>query len=155
VAFTTGEIKMTSDGTPWRPLVHALDIAQAIACVLDAPRDVVHNETFNVGDTAQNYQVKEIADTVAGVFTDCTVSFGDSGADNRSYRVSFEKINSRLPGFRCEWSAQRGAEQLYDVFTSVDLSEDDFFSRRYTRLQQLEFLIRTGQVDTSLFWTKG
>jgi nucleoside-diphosphate-sugar epimerase len=152
LAWTTKEIAMTSDGTPWRPLVHGLDIAKAIACVLDAPDDVVRGEIFNVGDTAQNYQVKEIAEAIAAVFPDCALSFGDSGADNRSYRVSFEKINSLLPGFSCEWTAQRGAEQLRDLFERIDLTADDFQGRRYTRIAQLEWLLATGQLDESLFW---
>ena len=91
LAWTTGEIKMTSDGSPWRPLVHALDICKAIACTLEAPRDIVHNQIFNVGDTAHNYQVKEIAQIVAEAFPGCQLSFERSGGDNRSYRVSFEK----------------------------------------------------------------
>ena len=153
LAWTTKEIAMTSDGTPWRPLVHGLDIAQAITCVLDAPDDVVRGEIFNVGDTAQNYQVKEIAEAIAAVFPDCALSFGDSGADNRSYRVSFEKINTKLPGFKCEWTAQRGAEQLRELFERIDLTAEDFQSRRYTRIAQLEWLLATGQLDESLFWT--
>jgi len=152
LAWTTKEIKMTSDGTPWRPLVHALDIAKAILCALEAPRDVVHNQIFNVGDTAQNYQVKEIAQTVAQVFKGCQLSFGDSGADNRSYRVSFTKINTTLPGFKCDWNAQRGAQQLYDLFQQIDLSDDTFQFRGFTRLKQLEYLIGTQQIDKDFFW---
>lgn len=152
LAWTTKEIKMTSDGTPWRPLVHALDIAKAIICTLEAPRDVIHNQIFNVGDTAQNYQVKEIAETVAQVFKGCQLSFGNSGADNRSYRVAFEKINTTLPGFKCDWNAQRGAQQLYDLFQQIDLSEDTFQFRGFTRLKQLEYLIRTQQIDPNFFW---
>ena len=109
LAWTTREIKMTSDGTPWRPLVHALDISKAIVCVLDAPRETTHNQIFNVGDTAHNYRVKEIAEIVAEVFPECKLSFGTQGADNRSYRVSFEKIQKTLPGFKCAWDARRGA----------------------------------------------
>ncbi|HCF27843.1 MAG TPA: NAD-dependent dehydratase, partial [Cyanobacteria bacterium UBA11049] len=107
LAWTTKEIKMTSDGTPWRPLVHALDICKAIVCSLEAPRDIVHNQIFNVGDTSNNYQVREIAEIVAQIFTGCQLSFGQNGSDNRSYRVSFDKINKTLPGFKCEWNAQR------------------------------------------------
>lgn len=154
LAWTTKEIKMTSDGTPWRPLVHALDICQAIACTLEAPRDIVHNQIFNVGDTAHNYRVKEIAEIIADVFTGCQLSFGDNGADNRSYRVSFEKINSVLPGFKCEWDAARGAQQLLDVFTQIDMSEDTFSFRGFTRLKQLEYLLRTQQIDRDFFWSK-
>lgn len=152
LAWTTKEIKMTSDGTPWRPLVHALDICKAIACTLEAPRDIVHNQIFNVGDTTNNYRVKEIAEIVAEVFKGCKLSFGSNGADNRSYRVSFEKINKTLPGFKCEWNAARGAQQLFDLFTRIDMTEDIFLSRGFTRLKQLEYLIRTQQIDKDFFW---
>ncbi len=129
LAWTTKEIKMTSDGTPWRPLVHLLDICKAIVCTLEAPRDIVHNQIFNVGDTASNYQVKEIAEIVAEVFKGCKLCFGDYGGDNRSYRVAFEKINQTLPGFKCEWNAAKGAQQLFDVFTQIDMSESTFLQR--------------------------
>lgn len=153
-AWTTKEIKMTSDGTPWRPLVHALDICKAIVCALESPRDLVHNQIFNVGDTAYNYQVKEIAEIVAEVFRGCKLSFGDNGSDNRSYRVSFEKINQTLPGFKCEWDAKRGAKQLFDLFTQIDMSEETFLFKGFTRLKQLEYLIRTQQIDRDFFWTR-
>ena len=154
LAWTTQEIKMTSDGTPWRPLVHALDISKAIVCALEADRDIVHNQIFNVGDTANNYRVKEIAEIIADVFSGCKLSFGDNGADNRSYRVSFEKINKTLPGFKCEWNAQKGAQQLFDLFTQIDMTSDTFLSRGFTRLKQLEYLIRTQQIDQDFFWRK-
>jgi nucleoside-diphosphate-sugar epimerase len=154
LAWTTKEIKMISDGTPWRPLVHALDICKAIVCTLEAPRDIIHNQIFNVGDTANNYRVKQIAEIVAEVFPGCQLSFGDQGADNRSYRVSFEKINTLLPGFKCEWNAQRGAQQLFDLFKQIDMSQETFLSRGFTRLKQLEYLIRTQQIDQDFFWTK-
>jgi nucleoside-diphosphate-sugar epimerase len=154
LAWTTNEIKMTSDGTPWRPLVHALDIAKSIICTLEAPRDIVHNQIFNVGDTSNNYRVKEVAEIIADVFKGCQLSFGDSGADNRSYRVSFEKINTQLPGFKCEWNARRGAQQLYDLFKQIDMTKDVFESRGFTRLKQLEYLIRTQQIDKDFFWVK-
>ncbi|MBL7519197.1 SDR family oxidoreductase, partial [Frankia sp. CNm7] len=153
VAWTTGEIAMTSDGTPWRPLVHGLDIAKAIRCVLDAPRDAVHNQVFNVGDSSQNYQVKEIADAVATVFTGCKLSFGDNGGDNRSYRVNFDKIHSELPGFSCDWDALKGAQQLHDVFSRIQLDDATFTGRGHTRLKQLQYLIATKQLDADLFWT--
>lgn len=154
LAWTIKEIKMTSDGTPWRPLAHVLDICKAIECTLEAPRDIVHNQIFNVGDTAHNYQVKEIASVVAETFKGCQLSFGDSSADNRSYRVSFEKINKTLPGFKCEWDAARGAQQLFDFFNLIDMSQDTFLFRGFTRLKQLEYLIRTQQIDRDFFWTK-
>jgi nucleoside-diphosphate-sugar epimerase len=152
LAWTTKRIAMTSDGSPWRPLVHALDIAKAIECVLGAPRDVIHNEVFNVGDTAQNYQVREIAEIVADTFPGCDLSFGDQGADNRSYRVNFDKINSQLPGFACEWDAARGARQLRTVFESIDMSEEIFNAPPFTRLRRLEELLRTRQINEDFYW---
>ena len=154
LAWTTKEIKMTSDGTPWRPLVHALDICKAILCTLKAPKDLVHQQIFNVGDTAHNYQVREIAETIAEVFTGCQLSFGQSNGDNRSYRVSFEKINSKLPGFKCDWNAKSGAQQLFDLFTQIDMSAETFSFRGFTRLKQLEYLIRTQQIDRNFFWSQ-
>jgi nucleoside-diphosphate-sugar epimerase len=153
LAWTTKEIKMTSDGTPWRPLVHGLDIAGAIIAVLQAPREAIHNEVFNVGDTSHNYRVREIAETVGAVFPGCQVSFGAPGQDNRSYRVSFEKIRKHLPGFACAWNARRGAEQLHDLFKRVDMTKEVFEYRTFTRLKQLEYLIRTQQIDPQFFWT--
>lgn len=154
LAWTTKEIKMISDGTPWRPLVHALDICKAIYCALEAPRDIIHNQIFNVGDTANNYRVKEVAEIIAKTFTGCQLTFGENGSDNRSYRVDFEKINKNLPGFKCDWNAERGAEQLFNLFQQIDLTSEDFLSRGFTRLKQLEYLIRTQQIDQDFFWSK-
>jgi nucleoside-diphosphate-sugar epimerase len=154
LAWTTKEIKMTSDGTPWRPLVHGLDICQAIVAALQAPREDVHGEIMNVGDTAQNYRVKEIAEIVAEVFPGCTVSFGSAGSDNRSYRVSFEKIRKHLPSFRCAWDARRGARQLCELFKRINFNAEMFQYRGFTRLKQLEYLLKTGQIDADFYWTK-
>jgi nucleoside-diphosphate-sugar epimerase len=154
LAWTTKQIAMTSDGTPWRPLVHALDIGQAIRKVLDAPRDIVHAEIFNVGSSEQNYRVRDIATIVGEAFPGCEVSFGQNGGDNRSYRVSFEKINNKLPDFKCEWNAELGARQLYDVFSGINMDVETFTGRGHTRLAQLEHLIATGQLDADLFWSK-
>jgi nucleoside-diphosphate-sugar epimerase len=152
LAWTTKEIKMTSDGTPWRPLVHALDIAQAVGAVLEAPREAVHNEVFNVGDTEHNYRVREIAEVVGGAFPGCRVTFGSAGGDNRSYRVSFEKIRKHLPRFKCAWDARRGAEQLHKLFAQIDMQGEVFRHRSFTRLKELEYLIRTQQIDDHFFW---
>lgn len=153
LAWTQREIKMTSDGTPWRPLVHGLDIARAIIAVLQAPTEAIHNEVFNVGDSFHNYRVREIAETVGSVFPGCQVSFGPPSEDNRSYRVSFEKIRRHLPGFACAWDARRGAEQLRNLFERIDMSKEVFEYRTFTRLKQLEYLIRTQQIDPQFFWT--
>lgn len=154
LAWTTKEIKMTSDGTPWRPLVHGLDIAGAIIAVLAAPKDAIHNQVFNVGDGAHNYRVKEVAEIVAAAFPGCSVSFGTNNSDNRSYRVNFDKIRKHLPGFKCEWDAKRGAAQLYTLFRKIDMTTEVFQFRTFTRLKQLEYLIRTSQIDKQFFWTE-
>jgi nucleoside-diphosphate-sugar epimerase len=152
LAWTTKEIKMNSDGSPWRPLVHGLDIAQSILCAIEAPLEAVHNEVLNVGDTTHNYRVREVAEIVGKVFPGCQVSFGPPSADNRSYRVSFEKIRKHLPKFKCEWDAKRGAQQLYQLFKRIDMKPELFQYRSFTRLKQLEYLIRTQQLDERFFW---
>jgi nucleoside-diphosphate-sugar epimerase len=154
LAWTTKQIAMTSDGTPWRPLVHGLDICQAIIAALQAPVEAVANQVFNVGDTEHNYRVREIAEIVGEVFPGCKVTFGPPSPDNRSYRVSFEKIRNHLPGFKCRWDARRGARQLLDLFRRVEMTEDVFQCRTFTRLKQIEYLIRTGQIDDRFFWTE-
>lgn len=153
LAWTTKEIKMTSDGTPWRPLVHGLDISRAIIAVLAAPKEAIHNEVFNVGDGAHNYRVKEIAEIVAAAFPGCSVTFGTNSSDNRSYRVNFDKIRRHLPDFKCDWDAKRGAEQLAALFKKIDMTREMFEFRTFTRLKQLEHLIRTQQIDKNFFWT--
>jgi len=154
LAWTTGNIAMTSDGTPWRPLVHALDICSAIGEVLQAPAEAVQNEIFNVGDTNHNYRVRDIAAIVAEVFPGCKLSFGPPSPDNRSYRVSFEKIQKHLPNFRCQWNAQRGAQQLYELFRRIEMKAEDFECRTFTRLKQLEHLRRTRQINEHFYWAQ-
>jgi nucleoside-diphosphate-sugar epimerase len=116
LAWTTKQIKMTSDGTPWRPLVHALDMCQAVHLALTGPVDLMRGQIFNVGSSDQNYQVRDIAQIVARTFPGCELEFGTNSADNRSYRVKFDKIKQVLPGFECQWTAEKGAQQLLKVF---------------------------------------
>ena len=151
-AWTSGVIKMTSDGSPWRPLVHVLDIGEAIACALEAPRDVVHKQVFNVGDDKENYRVREIAEIVSSAFPGCELTIGSSDGDNRSYRVSFDKIHERLPGFRCRRTAEDGAVQLLNVFQQIEMTQETFEWRPYTRLKQLKHLLATQQIDEALYW---
>ena len=151
-AWTIGEIRMTSDGSPWRPLVHVSDISEAIALALEAPREQVHNQIFNVGDDQQNYRIREIATIVGEAFDGCTVTFGQPSSDNRSYRASFGKIRRHLPGFRCRWTAERGARQLHDVFQRIALTKEMFSFRGFTRLEQLKHLVATRQIDADFFW---
>lgn len=152
-AFTSGKIRVMSDGTPRRPLVHVDDICQAILCALEAPRVAVCGEAFNVGDEAQNYTVREIAEIVSSTFPGCEVTYGPNGPDNRSYRVSFAKIKAHMPGFRCQWSAERGAMQLKSVFERICLDEAMFNAAPFTRLSELRHLRRTEQLDQHLLWT--
>lgn len=152
LAWTTREIKMTSDGTPWRPLVHIKDIALAMACALEAPREAVHGQVFNVGDNAANYQVRDIAEIVAGVFAGCALSFGRSDSDNRSYRVTFDKIRRHLPVFACAHTARTGALELREGFERIGMTREIFEHRAFTRLKQLTYLLNAKQIDADLFW---
>jgi nucleoside-diphosphate-sugar epimerase len=151
-AWTEGIIRMTSDGRPWRPFVHVLDISQAIACVLDAPREAVHNEIFNVGDNAQNHQVRQIAEIIAETFPGCSTVFGDSSGDQRNYRADFGKIHRTLPTFKTRWDVRAGAQQLLDIFRAIDMTPEVFAFRGYTRLKQITYLLQTGQLDDEFFW---
>jgi nucleoside-diphosphate-sugar epimerase len=152
LAYTTKRIVMVSDGSPWRPIVHVLDICKAIACMLEAPRQAIHNQVFNVGRNDENFRIREIAEIVASVFPRCQLTVGPTGGDHRSYRVSFDKIHDRVPDFACDWTAEAGARQLRDVFDRIGLSNELFEFRSYTRLKQLEHLIKTGQIDDEFFW---
>lgn len=151
-AWTTKKIAMTSDGTPWRPLVHVLDICKAIVCSVEAPRESIHNQIFNVGHSGDNYRVREIAEIVGASFPGSEVTMGSSAGDNRSYRVNFDKISSQLPGFKCDWDARKGASQLRELFERIDMPKEIFEFRAFTRLKQLQFLIRTKQIDDEFFW---
>ncbi|MCA9217285.1 MAG: SDR family oxidoreductase [Planctomycetales bacterium] len=152
LAWTTKEIKMNSDGTPWRPLVHIEDICQAIETMLSADRDKVHNEVFNVGSTEQNYRVKEIAEIVAEAFPGCELTFGNSDGDNRSYRVSFDKIANAFPKFKCRHNAAAGAAELRQVFERIQMPAETFLGRSFTRLKELKHLLSTSQLSDELFW---
>jgi hypothetical protein len=150
-AWTTKEIQMTSDGTPWRPLVH-VGYLPAVILALEAPREAMHNEIFNVGADEQNYRIREIAAIVGRVFDGCTVTFGRSSDDNRSYRTSFEKMRRHLPEFRCRWPAEAGACQLPNIFERVAMTEEMFAFRGFIRLKQLRHLNATQQIDADFYW---
>jgi nucleoside-diphosphate-sugar epimerase len=152
LAWTTKEIKLLSDGTPWRPLVHALDICQAIHLSLTAPEERIRGQVYNVGSTEQNYQVREIAEIVAAEFPGCKLTIGELGGDNRSYRVSFDKIGQVLPDFKCVWSAEKGAKQMRTLFECINMSEEDFKAPAFTRLNMLLKLKASGALDEDLYW---
>jgi nucleoside-diphosphate-sugar epimerase len=152
-AHTSGEIRMTSDGSPWRPIVHIEDICQAMLCVLDADPEAVAGESFNVGSDAGNYRIREIAEIVAKTFPGCELTIGQSGGDTRSYRVSFAKIRAHLPAFETGWDAERGARQLKAVFDRIGLTREMFEAQPFTRLKELKHLRDTEQLDPTLHWT--
>jgi|SRR5215813_3641162 len=150
-AFTTGKIHLKSDGTPWRPIVHVEDISRAFIAALEAPADHVFNEAFNVGQTAHNYRIRDLAEIVAAVVPGCTVEFADdAGPDKRSYRVSFEKIRRKLPTFEPRWDARMGAEQLYMAYRSSGLTLDEFEGPRYQRIGHIKKLLADGTLDAEL-----
>jgi nucleoside-diphosphate-sugar epimerase len=151
-AHTVKEIRMTSDGSPWRPIVHVEDICRAMLCALDAPHEAVAGEAFNVGADSENYRIREIAEIVARTFPGCALTVGDSGGDTRSYRVSFAKIRAHLPGFETAWTAERGARQLKAVFERIGLTREMFEAEPFTRLKELRHLRETDQVDPELHW---
>ena len=152
LAWTTGRITMTSDGMPWRPLVHVQDISAAVAATLAAPREAVANQILNVGDNGNNYRVREIAEAIGEAFPNCKIDFGSNGGDNRSYRVAFDKIKRVLPGFRCAWDARRGARQMRGLFEHIAMTDREFNAAPFTRLAQLKHLLETRQIDPRFFW---
>ncbi len=153
LAWVEQKIAMTSDGTPWRPMVHALDICGAIRAVLAAPVEKVSGQAFNVGSYDNNYTVRQIAQTVEREFPGCEVTFGPPGQDNRSYKVRFDKIEATL-GYQTQWDLAAGARQLHRVFELVGLDAETFYGRGHTRLKQIRYLVETGQLDAQLFWKK-
>jgi nucleoside-diphosphate-sugar epimerase len=152
-AFTTGRVYLKSDGTPWRPIVHVEDIALAYIAVLQAPRDVVHNEAFNVGTTTENYQIKEIAEIVQDIVPNCRVDYApDAGPDKRCYRVNCDKIARCLHEFKPQWTARRGIEQLYNEYKKVGLTLDEFEGPKYMRIAHIKRLIDENHLSENLRW---
>ncbi|HET9848891.1 MAG TPA: NAD(P)-dependent oxidoreductase [Candidatus Dormibacteraeota bacterium] len=152
-AWTTGKVKILSDGTAWRPLVHVEDIAGAFAAALGAPRQAVHAQAFNVGAQGENYQVRTLAEIVRETVPGCEIELaGQATHDPRNYQVDFHKLETALPGFYPRWTARSGAWQLYLAYRAAGLSLEDFESRKYSRLKQLEYLIDRGQLDETLRW---
>ncbi|MFI5664028.1 NAD-dependent epimerase/dehydratase family protein [Streptomyces sp. NPDC051684] len=151
-ALLSGEVLVLSDGTPWRPLVHAADIARAFTAALDAPREAVHDRAFNIGSETNNVTVAEIAEQVAEAVTGAKVRItGEAGADPRSYRVDFARFRAAIPGFDCEWTVKRGALELAEAYRKFGLTKDAF-DHRFTRLAVLRAASETGAVDDTLRW---
>lgn len=151
-AWTINEIRLFSDGSPWRPLVHVKDVCQAFACVLEAPVEKVHNQKINVGKTEENYRIREVAEIVSEAFPGCELTIGSSDGDDRSYRVSFDKIAALLPEFQPTMTLANGAAELHKLFTEINLTAEDFEHRNFTRLKQLKHLYESGQINDDFFW---
>lgn len=153
-AFTRGRILIKSDGTPWRPIVHIRDIIGAMIAVLEAPKDAIHNATFNVGQTSENYRVSELAEIVAEIVPGSKIQYAPGGSpDKRCYRVTCDKIHNMLPNFRPQWTARKGAQELYEAYRGAGFTSDDFESGRYFRIHSIRRLISGGELDSSLRWT--
>jgi nucleoside-diphosphate-sugar epimerase len=154
-ALTTGAVRLQSDGTAWRPLIHVEDMAAAVVAALDAPRDLIHGEAFNAGASDANYVVRDLALIVADAVGDVEVEFAEgAGTDPRSYRVDFSKIAETLGGFEPAWDARSGASQLVDAYRNAGMDEEMFASDRFVRLSRLKTLIDDRRIDRELRWLR-
>jgi nucleoside-diphosphate-sugar epimerase len=150
-AFTTGQVLIKSDGSPWRPLVHIEDISRAFLAILEAPRELVHDEAFNVGRTEENYRIREVASIVEDVVPGSTVTYADGASpDIRNYRVDCDKLARTLPAFQPQWTVRRSVEELYEAFLRHGLTLEDFLSRRFMRIQHVRELQAEGTLDERL-----
>ena len=152
-AYTTGEILLKSDGTPWRPVVHIEDISLAAIAMLEAPRERIHNQAFNVGQNAENYQMRQLAEIVRDTVPNCEVKIADGAEpDKRNYRVDFAKYTQTFPNHSLRWTAARGVKQIYDSYRTYGLQRDEYEGPRYKRIAQIRQLMSTGQLDETLRW---
>lgn len=154
-AHTTGRIRIMSDGTPWRPIVHVQDISRAFAAALLAPREAIHGQAFNVGANGENYQVRDLAEIVRNTVAGCTVEYAEgAGPDPRSYRVDFSKLARTFPEFRPHWNASSGARELYAALQAARVTFADFQGRQFIRLAQIKHLLGCGELDQALRWVR-
>lgn len=152
-AFTTGRVFIKSDGTPWRPIVHIEDISRAFIAALHAPRELVHNEAFNVGRKEDNYQIRELADLVQEIVPNCIVEYAaDAGPDKRCYRVDCSKIQRVLPEFQPQWDARKGVQELYAAYQKVGLTLEEFEGDRYQRIAHIKSLLANNRLSADLRW---
>ncbi len=150
-AYCTGKVLMKSDGMPWRPLVHIEDISRAFVAILHAPRELVHDEPFNVGRTEENYRIREVAEIVGEVVPGSEVAFADGASpDIRNYRVNCDKIVETLPEYQPQWTVRRSVEELYAAYRDNDLQMEDFLSRRFMRIKHVKELQAEGVLDEGL-----
>lgn len=150
-AHATGEIFMKSDGTPWRPMVHIEDMSRAFIAVLQAPRENVHNEAFNIGRSDQNFRIRELADIVRETIAGTRIEYAeDAGPDKRCYRVDFSKVAKQVPEFKPQWDVRRGVSELYEAYRRVGLSVEDFEGPKFKRIDHIKMLMKQGLLDQSL-----
>jgi nucleoside-diphosphate-sugar epimerase len=153
-AFTTGEVHLKSDGSPWRPLVHVEDIARAYIALLEADRSLVHGRAFNVGTTTENYRIREVAEIVHDVVPDCEIGFADNASpDKRNYRVDCNLLALTIHEFKPQWTVRRGVEQLYEAYKRVGLKLEDFEGPKFKRIDHVKQLLQAGRLDARLRWT--
>jgi len=152
-AYTTGRIFVKSDGTPWRPIVHIRDITAALLCILEAPKDRIHSEVFNVGRTEENYRIRELAEIVAETVPGCRVEYAAAGGpDKRCYRINCDKLPRVLPSFQPKWTARQGAQELLEAYRAAKLSFEDIEQGRYFRINHIRRLESAGRLDRSMRW---
>ena len=152
-AFTKGLVYIKSDGTPWRPIVHIEDISRAFIAVLEAPRELIHNEAFNVGRNEDNYRIRDLAEIVQETVPNCRIEYAaDAGPDKRCYRVDCSKIAKILPNFQPQWDARKGAAELYEAYKKVGLTLEEFEGTRYQRIAHIKYLISNELLDGELRW---
>jgi len=144
-------VYLMSDGTPWRPLVHVEDISAAFLAILETPRELVHGEAFNVGRTAENYRIREVAEMVREVVPGSEVTFADgAGPDLRCYRVDCAKLATILPDLELRWTVRRGIEQLYQAFMEYGLELEDLTGSRFQRIAHVRSLMESDRLDDDL-----
>ena len=152
-AFTTGRVHLKSDGMVWRPIVHVEDIVRAFIAILHAPRELVHNQVFNVGRTEENYLIRELAEIVGETVPGSHIEYAEGAArDKRCYRVESHKLAQTLPEFKPQWNARRGAQELCAAFQKVGLSLEEFEGHRYKRVAHLKQILATGRLDETMRW---
>jgi len=152
-AFTTGNILMKSDGTPWRPIVHIEDISRAFVTLLEAPREVVHNQAFNIGINEENYRIRELADIVKNTVPGCDIEYAQgAGPDKRCYRVDFSKYRQTFKEAPLQWNARKGAVQIFESYKKYGLEKDEYEGVRYKRIAHIKHLISQNILDENLRW---